>query len=362
MSSPAYQRAQALLELLGLPGAPPGAAPAPAPADLLGVPAAGGGQFNVNLPNVRPPDFGGADALDLYASLQKAGADKPEDIIKAVSDTLAQRAMQQNLPLLSPGAQQIDAIQKHPVAPVSEAGGVFFNRYNTTSPLIATTPVGTAQMGADQARAGASEAAGRASDASARLRDTERRNAGALPPNGRIKAKRPDGTVGWFDAVPGVNGQVVYKPSLGPDGQPLAADSTADNATSEEQNIKNRARILGIDEKAALETLMQRVDPSEREAIRQLGMQLLRDPYAGAKYAKDPALLEKAVQDQLATFDRIAAARAGVSLPAAPAAVAPAQPAGDNPLYAEARDAIARGANKDAVNARLKQKGLAPLP
>lgn len=129
------------------------------------------------------------------------------------------------------------------------------------------------------------------------------------------------------------------------------AKGTADKDAPAQVKLAQAFVAAGLrpDMRSALEFAMTAKDKSPEALRAEIYKSALTANMGNAKAARE------ATEEAMRYLAQSQAAPA----PAAPAAVKPADQA---TAHAQARDAVARGAPKDAVNARLRSMGFAPLP
>ncbi len=193
-----------------------------------------------------------------------------------------------------------------------------------------------------------------------------------------VKVRRKDGTEVYMNQTPTLSGQPAYTPATDESGDPLGipvktASGRGSSPTALQKNAAFIARVLFTDdpeaEKKAVAMLTTLKGKAAPEAWDTLTREVAKMQYG--RYAKDPQrLFEKTAEiwrvarpmEPLPT-DAPAAppSPAAAAAPSAGTAVRATKPAAapttGDAMLRDARAAIARGANPEAVKARLRSMG-----
>ena len=188
----------------------------------------------------------------------------------------------------------------------------------------------------------------------------------------RVKVQHRDGSVGYYDATPNMSGGFDYTPAMDENGQALSApQTTANNApTALQKNAAFVARVMFNGEpdadKKAVDLLTRLKAKGPADAWAALTQSVAKMNYG--RYARDPQML----YNKTAEMWRVARPMEPIPvnqpnpLPTSGAASAPGAPAAspataaEEPIYAQARAAIAKGADRTAVQERLRRLGYDP--
>lgn len=186
----------------------------------------------------------------------------------------------------------------------------------------------------------------------------------------RVKVKHRDGREVYYDARPTLAGGYTYSPALDEAGAPLQVPITASASapTALQKNAQFVARVLFAGdadaERKSVELLTRLKGKASTDAWSDLTREVARMQYG--RYARDPQRL----YEKTAEIWRVA--RPGEPIPTEPPPAAAPPPTGGAPapsepgagagqdVYSQARAAIAKGANREAVKQRLKQMGHDP--
>lgn len=288
----------------------------------------------------------------------------------------------------------------HALTPVDVQGDTVVNRYDTAAPVLGTTAVGQARIGAEQALGTYRTAAAGDETEQTRLHGLQgdalqaRLDAiRALPTDvnpllrvdaaggkdvfkpERVKVRKPDGTEVWMNATPNLQGGFDYSPALGPDQQPLMVPASSGSGGDDLYARRARyiASTLQIPEDQALNMLLTTKGDSPANAWAKAVRAASQADFG--RYARDPEKLKvKALELYGVMYPDLPppgdgqpaagpAPRQAQGTPAARPAATPAQPAAaPSPaaVLAQARAAIAQGAPRAAVEARLRSMGVDP--
>jgi hypothetical protein len=185
----------------------------------------------------------------------------------------------------------------------------------------------------------------------------------------RVKVKRRDGTEGYYDATPNLSGGYDYAPALDKTGHSLRVPESEGRVPG---NVKYLASIWYPDDPDGIKKTADRLNSRKelsrdaawaqttRDTIKRLGRAASQDPQKVYDATlRDWRLMFPGVPPQASRPETPALPSAPAAAPPpAPGAAAPA--ATEDPLYKDARAAIAKGANPAAVKARLKALGMDP--
>lgn len=352
---------------------------------------------NDRLEQQRQAALPAVSALMQGAALTRAGLD-PEKMAKARLETLRGNALAENLPELTPAAR-VNAANRVDVSPVRSDGGVFYNRFDPQVPFIGMSEPAAAL--ADQRWA-----ASRADDARARLYGTQAADAGlrlgaltnVLQQPGlnpllavdvankrtvstpqRVKVKGEAGDV-YYDATPRADGGFDYALATDAGGRALQVPvSESDARTALQKDTAFIAETLGMKPEEAILWKLQSPPKSDQQLSDEIGLRLISaDPRQARTAQENPQQFRKQVQTIFGAIRPGVAAPApavgGAGAPPAPTAPpaappaqtppagagAPGAAAGEDGRYAEARAAVASGADPARVRERLRSLGLDP--
>lgn len=273
--------------------------------------------------------------------------------------------------------------------PADVQGDTVFNRYDPAAPL-ATTPLGQAKIGSEQAQRDAYGASARLHDAQAEQAAARLQAIRNLPPETdpllradayagkdvfkpeRVKVRRADGSEVYMDAIPSASGGFTYRPAQDSAGAPLLVPPSA-SAGGEDLYARRAgyiARTLQIPEASALQMLLTTREDSPATAWAKAGRLAAQADFG--LHARDPARLRAKTEEIFGVmYPELAAPTQGAEAPPPSAAPAPAAPpaaagaampanAAAPTLLTQARAAIARGAPRAAVEDRLRRMGVDP--
>lgn len=293
-------------------------------------------------------------------------------------------------------------------SPVDVQGDTVINRYDTAAPVLSTTPLGQARIGAEQALGTYRTAAAGDETAQARLHGAQAEQAemlaqarakllanpdapellklDALGGNHQlfkgslVKVRQKDGTEVYMRETPNVSGGFDYTPAVGPGNEPLLVPALGggERKTALERNAQLLADTYNLPFEDALTLARQGKGQTDAQIAQ------ARWKAAWTEAGKDYRAMGNPDQQRALAAERYRAAwgteppmeliQGGNGTPSrsgqgqsARGSGAPAQAAGGQPaagraamppeaatLIAQANAAIARGKDKNAVQARLR--------
>ena len=288
-------------------------------------------------------------------------------------------------------------------APIAVHGDTVVNQYDTGAPVLGTTPLGQARIGAEQALAGQRTASAGDEQAQGRLHAAQADQAEMLAaarrdllsnPNAPellkldalggnhqlfkgslVKVRKQDGTEVYMRETPTVSGGFDYTPALGPDDEPLLVPVLGGG--ERKTALEHNAQLLANTYKLPFEDALTLARQGKGQTDAQIAQGRWKAAWTEA--GKDVRAMGKPDQQRAIAIERYRAAW-GVEPPfeliqsgsgataAAPQragrAVNPAAPAAGQPspaaVLADARAAVAKGAPREAVAARLRSMGIDP--
>ncbi len=255
------------------------------------------------------PEFGTADQLRLYQQYGQAGLD-PEKIAEAQRAELATDAFRRGLANITNDAALVNIGMGKEYKPVELEGGVFYNPYDiqnfnlgSTKKHQAETKIKKAELEEQNLRMDLVRTLG--SDIM-KLNALNKRELGK-PIEAEVEG--PDGKTHKALITQDVSGGYHYGvPTHEVTGEPMVIppEAAGEGLTSEQKNIKNRAKLLGISEVEALQTLNNRSQYSDLGFIESRLIENAKGVYGNRN--SDKKILT-------ATFDDFVRARYGSYFP-----------------------------------------------
>lgn len=166
----------------------------------------------------------------------------------------------------------------------------------------------------------------------------------------RVKVRRADGREEYFDATPNLSGGFDYSPVTDASGERILSEgSTSDSDTALQKDTRFIAETLDVSPNEAILMKLQSRSKAPRDAWSDLVARMIS---SNRIYARDPDRLQADAEKIWHVL------RPGEPVPLTAPAGSGGQQQDKAALLQEARTAIERGADAEAVKARLRELGV----
>ena len=244
---------------------------------------------------LRPQTFGTPEQLELMQAYGKADID-PIAMLKA-------KTFEEELAKVENPAARINIAAGKEYKPVSQSGGVFFNPYDASNPLIGTTDKYSAQT--REAKAKADEAEIRQQVFSENINQIsnpllalDAAQDKAIFDAQKVEIEGEDGTTRQGFATLTPSGEYVGKTVKDTEGKPLKipTESSTTKPTADMQNVPYFAKLWNVSEGEAARILKSRASETPEQAWSTIVRGNVKNPTSGRRLSADDIVMNSLEQ------------------------------------------------------------------